>query len=692
MNRLLGLGFAVVSSLLLLTCQSPAASMAPAPSSASTATVRISFQKPTEGRTVVADWASVITSYAVTLSNASYGTVGPQTVAVGGTAFTGVAAGTWNVSVTAFNAAVVVGGGSLSGQTLTAGAAPTWTVPISGTQSGTGGFVLPFSFPGTATGIDTVTWQIPVAPANAPSLATPQTVSLTGGPATWSGTISQAGITSGAYRLVLTFYRGGTGGTVAGVYSEAMNVWDNVTSSSWLTPAGALLTSRAFAATDFNSTNAALGNLTASTGAWGTNIAGVWASTSFSSSTHAYTLTTNTPVTLTPTASVAGQKIQYTVAGTTTQGATTITSAAPATVSVAAGSTVTLTVTGNDTLSTSTYTVLVGAQSNTSWATTSTPANTAVGIGGPATVSYGAPGTFTGTYGGTASSWTWYLDHSTTAILGPSAASSVAVVASPSTYPIGTHTLMAVVQDSTTLLSYSTSVSFSVIANNPATTGLLGEWMLAGSADDTSGNGNNGVMTGTTAVANHLGVANSALLFTNGSSVLLNTPPLGGGLSTPTSYSISLWASGGVPGAGGETWYEENLFSQLSTNELHTNLATVVDPALRNIITYNFPDGAFVTSASALPVDSTWHHLVFTRTGAERKIYLDNVLTIDDTTTAGTYNTSIGLPITKAMIGGYQHVLNAQRFWFQGSLDSLRIYNRELTTTEINALYHEGGY
>jgi sugar lactone lactonase YvrE len=283
-------------------------------------------------------------------------------------------------------------------------------------------------------GIDAVTWSIPQPPANTPGLATAQPVVLTGS-TTLTGTVAMTGITSGAYRLVLTFYRGGTDGTVAGVDSEAVNVWDNLVSDRWLDSTGTLQTGRAFAATDFNSATSSLANLTASAGTWG--------ATPFSSSTGAYTVTTNTAVSLTPTQSVAGQEIRYQAAGVTTLGWTSLASGSPS-APVAPGTTVTFSVTANDGTTSSTYTVNVGSQATLSWTTTSP---NAVLVEGPATLTYGMPAVFRSLYTGTTpnpTGYAWYLDGVTV----PGASNPWYCFIPTASLSWGAHRLMVVVSDS----------------------------------------------------------------------------------------------------------------------------------------------------------------------------------------------------------------------------------------------------
>jgi len=81
--------------------------------------------------------------------------------------------------------------------------------------------------------------------------------------------------------------------------------------------------------------------------------------------------------------------------------------------------------------------------------------------------------------------------------------------------------------------------------------------------------------------------------------------------------------------------------------------------------------------------DSTWHHVVGVRNTTNLLIYVDGVLDGTPVANTGQDISSVGDDMT---IG--RHTNNVQPF--NGSLDDIRIYNRSLTTDEINILYNSG--
>ena len=89
--------------------------------------------------------------------------------------------------------------------------------------------------------------------------------------------------------------------------------------------------------------------------------------------------------------------------------------------------------------------------------TVAQPTEYTVTISGPTTLHYGTQVTFTSTYTGTASSFTWYLDTATTIGTG----SGLSITPTVSTYTYGSHVLMLVVTDANGI-SYSGTFAIDV--------------------------------------------------------------------------------------------------------------------------------------------------------------------------------------------------------------------------------------
>lgn len=79
-------------------------------------------------------------------------------------------------------------------------------------------------------------------------------------------------------------------------------------------------------------------------------------------------------------------------------------------------------------------------------------------------------------------------------------------------------------------------------------------------------------------------------------------------------------------------------------------------------------------------VDMNWHHVAATRDAVSMRFYIDGVLIGSSPTPAG----SVPTEVVADWLLGYGYNLGYQ-YWY-GRMDDLRIYNRVLTTVEIDKL------
>lgn len=257
--------------------------------------------EPTVARTVVPDFSAQVDTYQVTLtSNDGYATKSATVAAPAtSTSIADVEVGSWDVSVVAKKGGTAVGAGSAASQKVSAGKTLRVSLPLSFSQSsgGKGAMSLAISFPKT-TRIDYVGGTIDGRSSVASALTSSGSSATT--------TFEETGLSSGVHVLVMTFKRGGAGGSVAGVFRESVNIWDGLTSDKWVDSSGKLQSVRAFTASEFYDSNDSLADLALSVG-----------SITFSSDATSYDAgsvrTSN--LTITPTQSVSGQYIEYRVNG-----------------------------------------------------------------------------------------------------------------------------------------------------------------------------------------------------------------------------------------------------------------------------------------------------------------------------------------------------------------------------------------
>jgi hypothetical protein len=326
-------------------------------------TITVSLNRPS--KTVVPDWSTSISSYDVTLtSHDGYAELKAAVVGSSGQAsFNSVNPGTWDIDVDALNGTTVVGTGSRMGIVLSPGAALSLTVPISGsqTQNGTGNFNFTFAFP-SSTSIDCVVGQLFNTSAWT-AVGSPIILNSfsTSGP-NLVATLAQSGLPSGNYTLELTFKRNGQNGTVAGVYGEAINIYDNATSDQWLDSSGILNSQRTFAVADFNTTDSNLSNLQVAISGPETLVL----NPGFSSNVFSYAVYAGpNSVDIIPTQSLAGQRIQYQVNGA---GPWIDLGSGVASPNLGSSGTVlSIKVTANDISSTSIYTITVSPELTVSY-------------------------------------------------------------------------------------------------------------------------------------------------------------------------------------------------------------------------------------------------------------------------------------------------------------------------------------
>jgi predicted alpha-1,6-mannanase (GH76 family) len=202
----------------------------------------------------------------------------------------------------------------------------------------------------------------------------------------------------------------------------------------------------------------------------------------------------------------------------------------------------------------------------------------------------------------------------------------------------------------------------------------VGYWRLDSvsgtNAVDSSGNGNNGVVTG--ASWNSLGRINGCLSFNgvNSSVQITNT--------ICNDFSIAFWVkTTQVPGNG--QWYNGvglvDGDSPGTANDFGTALVSG-----KFAFGIGNPDQTILSSGATIN-DGAWHHCVATRqqiTGIIR-IYVDGIQQWSGTASRNTLNSS-----GRLLLGA----LSSGNGYFNGSLDDVKIFRRTLSGNEVAALYN----
>ena len=221
---------------------------------------------------------------------------------------------------------------------------------------------------------------------------------------------------------------------------------------------------------------------------------------------------------------------------------------------------------------------------------------------------------------------------------------------------------------------------FSGIASAGLGDGLMAHYPFNGNANDESGNGNNGVVSGATLVQDRFGNTDSAYLFDGvDDRIDLGSDP---SLEMTEAVAISAW----IRVASYPVWYQ-NIISDAGPNEIilgacgkalrfHNNrLQFIVDGI------YGWGTATYVEYAFSDDMLGQWQHVVGTYDRNTVKLYLNGVLVASLAHSAAL--TITGNPV---LIG----VSGFDDDYFHGAMDDIRIYDRALTEAEIQELYNEG--
>ena len=199
------------------------------------------------------------------------------------------------------------------------------------------------------------------------------------------------------------------------------------------------------------------------------------------------------------------------------------------------------------------------------------------------------------------------------------------------------------------------------------TNGLVAYLPMDGHADDASGNGGNGILSGTFPATNRLGQPSAALLFpgTNGSFVDMGVPiswQFGG------DFTLSAWVnfSGGEADArllsyGGDLGYELVAVGSSSNRQFQFSVA-----------------GSSIVSETAYPPNE-WHFVAAQLEGTEARLNVD-----------GNCVGTNPLSAVPAFAGNLYLARSEGGNYYGGALDEVRGYHRALSTNELAELFALG--
>jgi len=221
------------------------------------------------------------------------------------------------------------------------------------------------------------------------------------------------------------------------------------------------------------------------------------------------------------------------------------------------------------------------------------------------------------------------------------------------------------------------------LVNRPL--GMIAYYSFEGVLDDMSGYGNNGTGVGAKGGLTYVeGPAGKGLLWDGASYIEV---PDSDSLDVDKGFTCSVWLNvDNRKNAGrdyqpiidkkdGNTFLWQGRSAYLLNVSFNQSVALELHRAGKDAATGE--RGGFGIKQ---PIN-TWHMLTVTANGTDMKCYLDGVMV--QTVTKGNYSPhSMG----KLMIGMMTNVYNDTTY-FKGMMDELRLYNYELSPTEVQTLY-----
>jgi hypothetical protein len=222
-------------------------------------------------------------------------------------------------------------------------------------------------------------------------------------------------------------------------------------------------------------------------------------------------------------------------------------------------------------------------------------------------------------------------------------------------------------------------------ANSLPTQGLVAYYPFNGNANDESGNGNNGIIYGARLTTDRFGNNNKAYIFdgiSNYINVSNSTHPTGN-----VTITYSAWL-----------YYSSNLSIGQHVSVVDVGNSGDANPSKRSAIllwknidnkdyvTYCSQANDYVFQTYIIPFNQ-WLHIILTKTANITKLYINGSFVQQ-----GSINSTQNVESTKISIGGSGNFQHANGECLKGKIDDVRIYNRVLTDTEIQQLYHEGGW
>ena len=205
--------------------------------------------------------------------------------------------------------------------------------------------------------------------------------------------------------------------------------------------------------------------------------------------------------------------------------------------------------------------------------------------------------------------------------------------------------------------------------------GLVAYYPFDGNANDSSGNGNDGINFGAMLSTDRFGINNKAYDF-NGINSLIEIPNSDDFLSLTSnnSFTLSAWVN-----------FRDNIINKhyVFLEQFESNTESWHWYFKDNSIRYGYHDGQWnaIEPFSWVPETNKWYHLSLVRNLDMFHVYINGILVRSGALLIGG---NIVSPSAKLTIGYFKK----ENQGFNGKIDEIRLYNRSLSEDEIKEIYN----
>ncbi len=222
-------------------------------------------------------------------------------------------------------------------------------------------------------------------------------------------------------------------------------------------------------------------------------------------------------------------------------------------------------------------------------------------------------------------------------------------------------------------LSFASTLNSQTIPNYVPTNNLIAWYPFNGNANDESGNGNNGTLSGATLVHDRIGSPNSACGF-NGINMNVIIP-YDSTLNPGLPFSISFYGRSLDP-TSQQTWISTSPYG----DALGWNVMVNQNGGMKYEIDLDNNWNSYVNNYN-FPL-STWVHYAYVFTNSEIRVYVNGALLESNPIPIG----SVSYNMDSLAFGSTTEGLNP----LLGYIDDIGLWSRALTPCEIKDLYYSG--